>query len=101
MVQDLSPAAPAAGAGGSTPRKKTPASLARVLTERCSGCEVCIVFCPVDCIVLLPDPSGGFNPICEVVEDDCIGCKICARECPWEAIEMVLYRAGVAQHEEA
>ncbi|MEK7408964.1 MAG: 4Fe-4S binding protein [Acidobacteriota bacterium] len=78
-------------------RKKIPASVAVVDVDRCSGCEVCIVFCPVDCILLLPDPaSPGVNPVCEVVEEDCIGCVICARECPWEAITMAPYKPGVA-----
>ena len=69
--------------------------MARVETERCSGCEVCIAFCPVDCILLLPDPEGGVNPICFVVEEECIGCRICARECPWEAIEMAPYGSSL------
>ncbi len=71
------------------PRKKTPVAVARVETSRCSGCEVCIAWCPVDCILLLPDPDAESSRICRVVEDECIGCKICVNECPWEAIEMV------------
>jgi electron transport complex protein RnfB len=27
-----------------------------VLAERCTGCELCIAPCPVDCIELRPDP---------------------------------------------
>ncbi len=101
MVHDLNTDLPAAQDRQVALRKKIPASVARVLAALCSGCEVCIVFCPVDCIVLLPDPSGGVNRICEVVEDSCIGCKICPRECPWEAIEMVPYRALTVQQEAA
>jgi len=88
MVQHLS-----AGADRSTPsRKKVPAAVAFADKDRCSGCEVCIVVCPVDCIVLLPDPdSRGVNPVVEVIEEDCIGCKICANDCPWDAITMVPY----------
>ena len=32
------------------PRKKAPPKLAVIDQNGCTGCEVCIVFCPVDCI---------------------------------------------------
>ena len=87
MVQHLS-----AGAEQRIRRKKVPPAVAVVDKDRCSGCEVCIVVCPVDCIVLLPDPDSlGVNPVAEVIELDCIGCKICANDCPWEAITMAPY----------
>lgn len=101
MVQGLSPAPAALRARTPAPRKKIPASVARVETGRCSGCEVCIIFCPVDCIELLPDPDGGVNPVCRVVEEECIGCKICPRECPWDAIEMAPYQPAPAKEETA
>lgn len=91
MVQNLSSTAPL-GEGRPVPaRRKIPTFVARVAAEGCSGCEVCIAFCPVDCILLWPDPDGGTNPVCYVVVEECIGCKICARECPWDVIEMVPY----------
>lgn len=89
MVSHLNPAA-----AGRPARKKIPTAVAWVERDRCSGCEVCMVVCPVDCIVLLPDPESLCNPTCEVLADECIGCKICARDCPWEAISMVPYRPG-------
>ena len=93
MVQHLSAGTEAAASR----RKKVPATVAVVDTDRCSGCEVCMVFCPVNCILLLPDPeTPGLNPVCEVIEQDCIGCKICANECPWDAITMVPYKPEVA-----
>ena len=82
---------------GQSRRKKVPAAIAVVEQDRCSGCEVCLVVCPVDCIVLLPDPeAGGVNPVAEVIEEDCIGCKICANECPWDAITMAPNKAREA-----
>jgi electron transport complex protein RnfB len=32
-----------------------------VLAERCTGCELCIAPCPVDCIEMRPDPAPAVN----------------------------------------
>lgn len=78
---------------GKVPRKKVPAFVAQVDSDRCSGCEVCMAFCPVNCITLVTDPEmPTINPTCVVIEAECIGCKICAVECPWDAIEMIPYQ---------
>lgn len=76
-------------------KKKSPL-IAIIHPEGCTGCEVCIEFCPVDCIYksLGPesqnDASQKFvNSICVVDEEICIGCKLCAKYCPWEVIDMV------------
>lgn len=95
MVQDLNAQPTPATRVPATmaPRKKVPATVAWVDQDRCSGCEVCIAFCPVDCIALVTDPEiPTVNPTCVVIEEECIGCKICAAECPWDAIEMIPYR---------
>ncbi len=95
MVQDLDPRATSATPAppAKPQRKKVPATVAWVDVDRCSGCEVCIAFCPVDCIALTADPEmPTVNPTCVVIEEECIGCKICAVECPWDAIEMIPYR---------
>lgn len=70
-------------------KKKLPI-IALIDEAVCTGCEVCIEFCPVDCILLAANPDPELtNNVCRVVEDDCLGCKICVRECPWECIDMV------------
>lgn len=79
------------------PRKKKKAKLVAVVHEEgCTGCEVCIEFCPVDCIYKVPGPENpeehGFKSVNGVVvvdEEVCIGCKLCAKYCPWEVIDMV------------
>ncbi len=99
MVQDLGSAPELASAQPPIrpTRKKVPHAVAWVDCDRCSGCEVCIAFCPVDCIRLVRDAEmPTINPTCLVDVDECIGCKICVEQCPWDAIEMVRYDAGAA-----
>ena len=74
------------------PRKKEPKTVAVIETDGCTGCEVCIDFCPVDCIDILPGPQHRtLNRVCIVNEDVCIGCNLCAKYCPWDTINMVPY----------
>jgi formate hydrogenlyase subunit 6/NADH:ubiquinone oxidoreductase subunit I len=71
-------------------RKKTPRMLAVVDQNGCTGCEMCIVVCPVDCIELVPGPEhADLRKLCEVDLDRCIGCTYCAQYCPWETIYMI------------
>ena len=71
-------------------RPKKPRPKAIVDVDGCTGCEVCMDFCPVDCILKLPGEEFSIvHSICVVDEERCTGCTICARECPWETIAMV------------
>ena len=77
------------------PRKKAPPKLAVINQSGCTGCEVCIVFCPVDCIEIVPGVEHTqLQQVVEVDLDRCIGCSLCAKNCPWDTIEML-------PHEEA
>ena len=72
-------------------KKKKPKEIAVVIEGRCTGCQVCIEFCPVDCIqVGEPRPGVPLPPVA-IRYDECIGCLHCARACTqltWDAIEM-------------
>ncbi|HWP81311.1 MAG TPA: 4Fe-4S binding protein [Bacteroidota bacterium] len=91
------PTRPTAAPAPSVAKKKKKSPLVAIVhPEGCTGCEVCIEFCPVDCLYKVPGPENpdehGFvsvNGIVIVDEEVCIGCKLCAKYCPWETIDMV------------
>lgn len=52
-------------------------------TERCKGCNLCAVACPLDVIQLSREVNvKGYNYAHEAKEDTCIGCAACATVCP-------------------
>jgi ferredoxin len=53
---------------------------ARVSEEDCTGCEACVLSCPMKAITV--DEMARVNP------DRCIGCGVCAVNCPVEAIKV-------------
>lgn len=72
--------------------KRRPKQLAVINQGGCTGCMVCIDFCPVDCIELVPGDDPNNPSVHKLVEVDlprCIGCTLCAKYCPWETIDMV------------
>ena len=78
------------------PRKKAPPKLAVINQNGCTGCEVCIVFCPVDCIEIVPGiQHTQLQQVVEVDLDRCIGCALCAKNCPWDTIDMLPYEQAV------
>lgn len=74
---------------------RRPKAVALVIEGNCTGCEVCVPFCPVDCIEVVPKaeaPPDRIIPPVRIRYDECIGCEICVRVCTklaWDAIEMV------------
>ncbi len=74
-------------------KKKRPKSVAVVDEDNCTGCQVCIPFCPVDCIELVPKEKYDIPmPPVQVRFNECIGCQLCAKACTaltWDAIRMI------------
>ncbi len=82
-------ATPVAAAAPAKARKRFK-ELAVINQAGCTGCEVCIEFCPVDCILTVPGPDyDQYKKLVEIDLDVCIGCKLCVKYCPWETIEMI------------
>jgi 2-oxoglutarate ferredoxin oxidoreductase subunit delta len=55
--------------------------------ERCKGCEICVVSCPVDTLAMTKEVNGkGYNYAYPANPDTCTGCANCALVCPDGAI---------------
>jgi electron transport complex protein RnfB len=77
-------------------RKREPRLLAVINQAGCTGCEACIVFCPVDCIEIVPAVGiAQFQQLVEVDIERCIGCALCSKNCPWDTIPMFDYPQGI------
>ncbi len=55
-----------------------------VNTDRCKGCQLCIVACPKDVIALAQKKVNvhGYPYVEAARPDDCIGCASCGIVCP-------------------
>jgi 2-oxoglutarate ferredoxin oxidoreductase subunit delta len=53
-------------------------------TERCKGCNLCVVACPLHVIQLATKEVNkkGYTFAKPVLEDACTGCTSCATVCP-------------------
>ena len=59
-----------------------------VNTERCKGCNLCVVACPCDVLGLQPKEDRGYHFAYMANPDKCIGCMSCALVCPDACIEV-------------
>ena len=74
-------------------KKKKPKLIAVVDEDNCTGCQVCVPFCPVDCIETVEVEKYGIPiPPVQVRFNECTGCQVCAKVCTkltWDAIRMM------------
>lgn len=61
--------------------------------ERCKGCDLCVVACPCDVLMLQPKEvnNRGYHFAFVAKAEVCIGCAACATVCPDGCI--TVYRA--------
>ena len=58
--------------------------------DTCTGCELCVDTCPVNCLDL-GEPSPGTAPRAYPFLKEpkrCIGCSLCSMDCPVDAISV-------------
>lgn len=59
-------------------------------TDRCKGCDLCVVACPTDVLLLQPKEVNdrGYHFAFTANPAACIGCASCAMVCPDGCIEV-------------
>jgi len=67
---------------GTLPLINSTYHLSVIDTESCTGCGICVEWCPTDAIIL------NAEGLAERDENACFGCGVCSRFCPEEAISL-------------
>jgi electron transport complex protein RnfB len=90
-------------------KKKRPQEVAHVLDSDCTGCGLCIPFCPSDCIEVEPAAlwTDRSSPPVRIRYDECTGCGICMHVCEqlaWDAAvmrptEAIEHELGIVIHD--
>jgi 2-oxoglutarate ferredoxin oxidoreductase subunit delta len=63
--------------------------------NRCKGCDLCVVACPLKVISLAKEVNvKGYNYAYQSLEDACNGCSSCAIVCPDGCISVYKLKAG-------
>ncbi len=52
--------------------------------DRCKGCELCTLVCPVNIVIMDKDRINikGYHPATVIEMEKCTACASCARICP-------------------
>ncbi|MDR1436718.1 MAG: 4Fe-4S dicluster domain-containing protein [Candidatus Symbiothrix sp.] len=69
-----------------------------VNTSRCKGCDLCVVACPTDVLVLSKEVNTkGYHYVQMQDGKDCIGCINCGLVCPDGCL--AVYKVKIANEE--
>jgi 2-oxoglutarate ferredoxin oxidoreductase subunit delta len=64
-------------------------------TNRCKGCNLCVVACPLKAVSLAKEVNiKGYNYAYQTPEQTCNGCASCAIVCPDACISVYKLQAG-------
>jgi len=67
--------------------------------QRCTGCGMCVNFCPVEVFDLVPG-NGGHGKISQATrEEACWACDTCVGQCPTGAIRIIEFEGETALKE--
>ncbi len=66
-----------------------------VNTQRCKGCNLCVVSCPTDVLELQPREVNdrGYHYVYMKTPEECIGCFNCGTVCPEGCLTVYRKRA--------
>ena len=53
-----------------------------IAKDQCKGCELCVIECPKDVLVMSDEINQLGYPIAKYTGDGCTGCAICFYACP-------------------
>ncbi len=70
-------------------KKKTATFKIKIVKDKCKGCGLCLIYCPVRCLSFSVDLNKkGVKFVQANKEKECIGCGNCFLICPDACIEI-------------
>ena len=66
-------------------------AMVEIISQDCTGCDLCLNHCPFEALLPLSDcPEGRRKRPVVVINDNCVGCLSCLGSCPTGALREVI-----------